>query len=276
MVDSSQFNQPATQQPSAPVGTVAPPPVAQAYAPVPGSGNPQVQGQPAQQPQEPVAPQQPQVDYTALLGQRDAELQRQREQNQQLQSVVSQIQRAAEENQQTQAFNQEMTMALAHADNLPADQARSYLQNQWMQSVQRERIRQQQQMQQFQQQAEQEKKAIAAPLYADHLMTANGLPPEAKQELLALGDPDLMFRMAPQIKARYDSWNAQLQGFQSNQVQNARAQEVAAMQNAGFGAVGGQNTGSFQVEIPDDIDPDEKAMLIYNYQKFGPGYQPQR
>jgi hypothetical protein len=276
MTDSSNFNQPANVSPSVNAGQVAPPTFPQEQPQVPGAVNPQVLGQPAQQQPEPAAPQQPQVDYAAQLAAREAELQRIQSQNQQLQGVVSQIQRAAEENQQAQAFNQELTMMLAHADNLPADQARSYLQNQFQQTIQRERVRNQQQFQQFQQQAEQEKKAIAAPLYADHLLQANGLPPQAKEELLALGDPDLMFRMAPQIKARYDAWNAQIAGVQQSNVQVARAAEVQALQNAGLGAIGGQNTGTFQVEIPDDMDPDERAMLIDDYQRYGPGYQPRR
>ncbi len=266
MVDSFTINQPATQQPSVPVGSVAPPPVAQAYAPVPGSGQPQQPSQPAQQqPEQPVA-QQPEVDYAAQLAARDAELQRVQAQNHQMQSVVNQIQQAAEANQRTQAFNAELQMMLAHADNLPADQAKGYLQGQFQQALQKEQMRAQQERQQLQQQYESEKKQIAAPLYADHLLQANGLPPEAKQELLALGDPELMFRYAPQIKARYDAWNAQISGLQNGQVQQARTQEVMAMQNAGLGAVGGQNGGmTYQLEVSDD--PDERAIQLYEHMK---------
>ncbi len=164
MVDSRYFNSPATQQPSAPVGTVAPPPVAQAQAPMPGPGQPIQPGQPAPQNQQPVAPQAPQVDYQSQIAAREAELHRVQAHNQQLQSVVGQIQRAAEENQQTQAFQQETAMMLAHADNLPADQARTYLQTQMQQVAQRERIRAGQEVQRVQQQADMEKKQIAAPL----------------------------------------------------------------------------------------------------------------
>lgn len=262
MVDSfQQVNQPATQYPSAPVGQVAPPPVAQAHTPVPGSGQPQQQGQPAPQQQQPVA-QQPQVDYAAQLAAREAELQRVSSQNQQLQGVVAQIQQAAEANQRNQAFNAELQMMLAHADNLPADQAKGYLQSQFQRTLQAEQLRAQQQIQQMQQQAESEKKQIAAPLYAEHLLQANGLPPEAKQELLALGDPELMYRYAPQIKARYDAWNAQISGLQNGQIQQGRTQEVMALQNAGLGSVGGQNGGmTYQLEVSDD--PDEAAMQIY-------------
>lgn len=260
MADSFQVNQPATQYPSAPVGTVAPPPVAQAHTPVPGSGPQQPQGQPAPQPQQPVA-QQPQVDYAAQLAAREAELQRVAAQNQQLQSVVGQIQQAAEANQRNQQFNAELQMMLAHADNLPADQAKGYLQTQFQRTLQAEQLRAQQQIQQMQQQAEQEKKAIAAPLYADHLVQANGLPAEAKAELLALRDPELMFNYAPVLKARYDAWNAQFAGVQNNQLQQGRTQEVMAMQNAGLTSVGGQNGGmTYQLEVSDD--PDVAALQI--------------
>lgn len=262
MVDSfQQVNQPATQYPSAPVGQVAPPPVAQAHTPVPGSGQPQQQGQPAQQQQQPVA-QQPQVDYAAQLAQREAELQRVAAQNQQLQGVVTQIQQAAEANQRSQADQQRWTMALAHADNLPADQARGYLEREHQAILQAERIRTQQERQQLQQQYESEKKVIAAPLYADHLMQANGLPPEARAELIAFRDPEVMYQQAPLLKARYDAWNAKLATLQNGQVQQGRTQEVMALQQAGLGSVGGQNGGmTYQLEVSDD--PDVAAMQIY-------------
>jgi hypothetical protein len=260
MVDSFQVNQPATQYPSAPVGQVAPPQAAQAHTPQPGSVQQPQQGQPAPQQQQADA-QKPQVDYAAQLAAREAELQRVSSQNQQLQGVVTQIQQAAEANQRNQQFNAELQMMLAHADNLPADQAKGYLQSQFQRTLQAEQARAQQQIQALQQQSENEKKQIAAPLYADHLLQANGLPPEARQELLALGDPELMYRYAPQIKARYDAWNAQIAGLQNGQLQQGRTQEVMAMQNAGLTAVGGQNGGmTYQLEVSDD--PDTAALQI--------------
>lgn len=260
MADSFQVNQPATQYPSAPVGTVAPPPVAQAHTPVPGSGQPQPQGQPAPQPQQPVA-QQPQVDYAAQLAAREAELQRERAQNQQFQGVLSQIQQAAEANQRSQQFNAELKMKIAHAQNLPHDQVDGYLEREFQAMLQAERMRAQQQQQQLEQRYEAEKKQIAAPLYADHLVQANGLPAEAKAELLALRDPELMFNYAPVLKARYDAWNAQFAGVQNNQLQQGRTQEVMAMQNAGLTSVGGQNGGmTYQIEVSDD--PDVAALQI--------------
>jgi hypothetical protein len=264
MVDSFQHvNQPATQYPSAPVGSVAPPPVAQAHTPVPGSGQPQPQGQPAPQQQQPVA-QQPQIDYAAEIARRDAELQQERSRSQQLQGVVSQIEQAAQANQRNQQFNAELQMMLAHADNLPADQAKGYLQSQFQRTLQAEQMRAQQERQQLEQRYESEKKQIAAPLYADHLLQANGLPPEARQELLALGDPELMYRYAPQIKARYDAWNAQIAGLQNGQLQQNRTQEVMALQNAGLGSIGGQNGGmEYQIEVSDD--PDVAALQVLQH-----------
>lgn len=270
MADSFQVSQPATQYPSAPVGTVAPPPVAQAHTPVPGSGPQQQQGQPAPQPQQPDTVQQAQIDYAAELARRDAEIQRVNTEKQQLQGVVSQIQQAAEANQRNQQDQERWNLALAHADNLPAEQARAYLAREHQSIIQSERIRAQQYAQQIEQQKEAEKKQIAAPLYADHLVQANGLPAEAKAELLALRDPELMFNYAPVLKARYDAWNAQFSGVQNNQLQQARTQEVMALQNAGLGSIGGQNGGmEYQIEVSDD--PDTAALQILQHLRSSRG-----
>lgn len=281
-VDASQIQSPANVNTSVNQGTVAPAPVTQAYQAVPGSSTPVQGSQPASQPQQGVAPQgqeAPVQQPTDEWRQRYEQEQQRRLQTEQeagqLRGVVQQIQTVAQQQEQERQFNERMQVALAAADNMPADEARRYITQQTNVILAEQRRQAQQQIQQAQVQAQQMVQRAALPQYADHLATTLGLTPEAKQELLAYQDPDMMYRMAPVIKQRYDAFNQQLQALQGNQVQNARAQEVAAMQNAGFGAMGGQNVGgSFQVEIPDNLDPDERAMRIYNYEKYGPNWQP--
>lgn len=279
-VDASHMQSPATVQNSVTQGSVAPPPVTQAYDQVPGSGQPQQVSQPGTQQEQPVAPVQntgPSVEdiQRQLEAERNQRLQRDQELAQ-MRGVVGQIQTAAEEQQRQQQFNQRMNTVLAAAENMPTAEANRYIsqQTQLILNEQQNAIRQQsrQQIQQAQQAAQQ----AALPQYAEHLASSLGLSESGKRKLNALGDPELMYKMAPIFKADEDDMNSKLAQFQQNQVQQGRAQEVAAMQNAGLGAIGGQNTGSFQVEIPDDLDPDEKALRILNYQKHGPNWQPRQ
>jgi hypothetical protein len=266
-VDASQITQPAPQQFSPLSGQVAPPAQGQQPASGPGAVPQQPQSQPAQQPQQTVAPEAPasppQID-PAILAERQR-LQQLEAQNRQYQQFVDQLQRAAQENQQNQQFNQNVQMMLARAEAMPQQEANAFLRDQIQSVIAQERLRAQQEVQQVRQQADQQIRMVTAPQYADYLLKQLQLPEEAREELLALGDPDTMLRYAPQVKARHDRYQQQLAQFQNSQVQVARSQEVQAMQNAGLGAFGGQDGGSFQVEIPDHLSADEKAMLIYEY-----------
>lgn len=278
-VDASQLQSPANVNPSVAPGSVAPPPVTQATQAVPGATQ-QVPGSQPAAPQQVVAPQaapaaQPSDEWRQRFEQAEQRRLQAEQELTQHRNVVQQVQRAATEAEQNRQFNERMQVVLAAADNMPSDQARQYIQQQTNSILAQQRQQAQQEIQQAQQQAHQMVQRAALPQYADHLASTLGLSAEAKQELMAYQDPDMMYRMAPVIKQRYDAFQQQIDQLQGNQVQNARAQEVAAQQQAGFGAFGGQNTGgSFQVELPDHLDADEKAMWIYNYQKHGPGWQP--
>lgn len=254
-----------TGAPSQP-GSVAPPQPEREPQVTPGAGEQHQQGQPPQQGQPQVAsdeqqPSQPEVDYQAQL-QREAELRREREAElRKYQDAIGQVQKYAEEQQENQQLQQRINMTLAHADNLPTSEANTYLRNQIAQLVAQERIRNQQTVQNLTQQHEQAVKQIAAPQYADHLIQSIGLPPEAKDELLALRDPDLMYQQAPVIKQRYDHWNQQRQQWEQQQQQFARTAQAGQMRQNGLGAVGGQGAGaSYEIEVSDD--PDERAMQI--------------
>lgn len=263
--------QPATQQPSAAQPSVAPTTPAQGQVGVPGLFGPQGSGQPAANVTgngQPQAPQQAQPQ-SASQANPMVDLDRYRSVENELgqyRQAFSQFQQMAQEGQRNQQLQDRLTQVQAVYDSLPADQARQYLVNQVQSIVGETSMTYQQQLQR----AEQEKMAIArqisAPLYAKHLADTNGLPQQAQDELLALGDPDLMYRQVGVIKARYDEFNRQLSQFQQNQTQVARAQEVQAMSNAGLGAFGGQTAGaSLQLEVSDD--PDEAALQILDFQR---------
>jgi hypothetical protein len=272
MSDRTQGTQPAaTNQSSSTPGSVAPPRVEQdgvtpgvdqnAQNPKPGYLQvPTIaQGQPEQQ--QPQQATQPAEDLAAQLARERQERERLQNETRQYQAAINQVRQYAETQQQTQAQQQQIDMILAQADAMPSSEGAAYLRNQMRTLIQQQQLAAHQQIQQREQQFEQERKILAAPAYADYLMESMQIPAEAKQEILALQDPELMYRMAPQIKQRYEQFNNQLAQFQQGQQQLARSQEVNALRQNGLTAVGGQGAGaSYDIEVSDD--PDERAMQI--------------
>lgn len=270
----------ATPQPSAPSPSVAPGPAAQGnvgvpgvYSPVPGSQTPVPGSQGPAQTSQPGGQQAniaPTVQPT-VPPQSNAELEQERQQRlraeqevNQYRQAMGQFQRLQEQNQQNQQATDRLRMIRATYDSLPSDQAESYLMQQVQGLLGEERLRAQTERQQLEQQFEQRTRVIAAPLYAEDLGKSLGMTPEAVAELKQLGDPEIMYRMAPSIKQRYDWMQSQLGQFQSGQVQMARSQEVAAQAQAGFGAFGGQTAGGdYQLEVSDD--PDEAALQVLDH-----------
>ena len=270
-VDPTQMSQPAVTQPSATPGSVAPPPVAQAHQVTPGAGQPVQGSQPAPQTAAPVAPgtqpvSPPQPQPVAPDPQR---LREQAELNQYRQ-IMGQIAAQAQQQQENNELDQRLTMITARAESMPVAEANTFLREQMKQiAAQRDAIAQQR-IQQREQEFAQRERMLVAPQYADYLVQTLGLPADAKAELLALRDPDLMQNYAPVIKQRYDAWQQQFSQVQQNQVQMARSQEVQAMSQAGLTSFGGQTAGgSMQIEVPDD--PDERAMAILAASEGRPG-----
>lgn len=277
MSDTYQVDQSATQvQPSSP-GVVAPSPSEQGNSGVPESSPAQGTGQPAslapagvvrgesqQVEEQPEQQASSDVDFRAQYEQeRQANLRNQQEMGR-YREIVGQIQRAAEEQQQNNAIQQQIDMMLATADNMSPSEGAAYLRNQIKTTLSQVRNMSQQELHQERLRHEAEKRMIAAPQYADHLIQSLGIPPEAKQELLNLGDPDLMYRQAPVIKERYDQFNQQRKAWEQSQQQLARSQEVTTLRQNGLAAIGGQGAGgAYQLEVSDD--PDERAMQILNH-----------
>jgi hypothetical protein len=278
MTDNAQFSSPAAAQNSINQGQVAPTPVVQSPSVTPGAF-PQVQGgQPAPgQQQVATPPSGPSAEELQRQLEQERQLRLQRDQQvQQFQQGFTQLQAAASAQERERKLQERMNVMLAAASNMTPDESNRYIAQQ-TQALIAERDREAQYaLEQERQQSQQMIRQAAIPEYVNHLVSSVGLSERGREKLLALGDPEQMYKMAQIYKADEDYMQQQIAQLQGGQVQNLRSQEVLAMQNAGLGAVGGQNTGTFQVEIPDDMDPDERAMLIYDYQKYGPGYQPGR
>lgn len=273
MSDRTVPTQPAaTNQSSSAPGSVAPPRTEQDGI-APGAATNQQETKPSflqvppvaasqPQPQPEAKPEpQPSADLAAQLARERQERERLQAETRQYQAAIRQVQQYAETQQQSQAQQQQIDMILAQADSMPSSEGATYLRNQMRNLIQQQQTAAQQQLQTREQQFEQERKVLAAPMYADYLIDSMKIPAEAKQELLSLGDPDLMYRMAPQIKQRYEQFGNQLQQFQQAQQQLGRSQEVLQLQQNGVATVGGQGAGaSYDIEVSDN--PDERAMQI--------------
>jgi len=120
----------------------------------------------------------------------------------------------------------------------------------------------QQERQQWQQILQQQQRVLGAPLYIEKLVKDNGLPSEAKERLMAYGDPDLAERVGvPMLKDYY----AQKQQWEEQLKQAARSQEAQNRANSGLSRLGGNNpptTPSF--EVPDGLSPEQRALWIYD------------
>lgn len=274
-VDAQQITQSATPQGFSPVqGSVASAPAGQSQqgAPetqqprvIPWNQVPQVSVVP-QQAQEPEAPATPQVSAPAGETPEQARL---REENQRLQQQVqqsnqfmTQLQTYAQQQQMSQDFQSRINTIIAAAEGMAPSDANVYLKRQVEDLVKSREMQAQQSFQAREQQFEQERKLLAAPQYAEYLVNHYQMPAEAKERLLAFRDPDIMLAQAPFIKADFDRIAQLQQSAQQTNVQTARAQEIQAMSQAGFGHFGGQNLGNgdYQIEVSDD--PDERAMQV--------------
>jgi hypothetical protein len=258
-------SQPAVQQPSTPQGQVAPPAPMQGGVGAPGVFSQQPVGQPAYQQQPAPAPQAPVPPHPVAdprLGQLQNEVGQYR-------NILGELQRAASQNQQEQQLQNQLAMIQATYDSLPADQAGQYLKNQVMGLLGGVKMQSQQELQQERQRWEGLVRQAASgtqPTYLDYLTEQYQLSPDARKELAQIGDPDVMHRMAPIIKAHHDQLQQYQSQTQQNQVQLGRTQEVAALGQVGLTAFGGQSgTGDIQLEVSDDAD--ERAIQIYDFLK---------
>lgn len=259
----------APPAPSADTGDQAQPGIPQGVAGAPGAGD--AGQQPAHdataQPQTPEPPSPPQID--------PSEVARMRQQLQTYEGTFNKIQSWAQQQEAQQLqqqiqhrYDERVAQARATAENMSPREAIDYLANQmksingeWMQNIRAFE-------QQAQQRLEQERRVLGTPLWVKELVRQADLPPDAEEDLLALGDPALIERNLPRIKKRYDDNRA----LQQRLDQMSRSMQANQMVQQGAGLVGG-TTAPTTPEIPADADPDTKAMLIYQqlYRNAGVG-----
>lgn len=189
--------------PAAPVSTfVTPPAPVAAASPFPGIST------------TPVAPDTapaPGVDIAALqerawlYEQIAPEFERQKQALAQVQQLMAVAQEQAAESDAAQARQTRLGQARQVATNLDHDAALDYMARFHEQEIGQERAAraQQQQQAQWQQQAMIER--VTAPLYAQHLATQHGLPPEYAQRLGMLPDGRQMDAYLPVLKREHEA-----------------------------------------------------------------------
>ncbi len=232
------------------------PPVSPPAAPEPGQ---QTEGQ----------EQQPEVDFRAQAEKyrKEAEANAQRaaqheQKIQQFQQGLEQVMAQQAERQRQQQRQARIDEALARADTMRSEDAKRYLKAE-MQSIEAEYHQSlQQERQQWQMREQQIARTLGAPLYIEKLVKDHGLPAEAKERLMAYGDPELAERVGvPMLRDYYEQkkqWEEQLK-------QAARSQEAQNRAQSGLSRLGGNNppsTPSF--EVPDNLSPEQRALWIYD------------
>lgn len=248
-------------------GTAAPSNPAQDPAPDPGgeqpgfAAAPDAQGAPAQSEQQPG---ESTVDYEARTRELEASLAAREADVNRLSGTMQQVQQWAEQTsaqQQEQQFQQGLQQyeqdIYRRAETMNPQDAYQYIQNENAKIRQALIDRTRQVQQQAQQQVYQVQRTAATPLYLEELARANGLTDAAKQELLAVGDPDLAARQAPLIKQRYE----QIDNLQNQLNQLSRSRQAGQLQAAGVGMVGGTGVQNVPTELAGDSDTRSMQIL---------------
>lgn len=260
-----QYPQTATDNvPSEGQGQVAPTQPTQPYVSVPGQAPVQESYQPVD-PNTQVEPQAspaPTVDYQAQLRELEAERTRLRQQNEQYGQVFQQIKQHTEQESAEKERNERIQAIVSTAESMTPGEASTYMRNQMINMQRQEGVAREQAIQRERMQAQQMITQAVMPQYADHIIQSLGLPAEAKQELLSLGDTELMYRQGPALKARYDQMEQLRQQVNQSTQQQSRSNEVNAMRQNGLTSIGGQAASGFNPnELPSD--PTEKAQVLY-------------
>lgn len=240
----------------------------QESAVVPGQVQDQGQvGQPTQDQAQVDSQQQPSDQQPTQPDPRDERLRSLESELNQARSVISQVQNWAQteadnrrQQQMQQQYSQRIQNARQVADGMGSREGADYLaresiaaQNELFRAMQEERQRLQQQM-------EQRERTLGTPMYAQHIARQAGLPEDAVDELLALGDPNLMQRYLPHIQRRHQEQQQLKQQLESL----ARNQQANQIVQQGGGSSGQGTIAPQSMPNLDDMDPMDKARVIYN------------
>lgn len=171
----------------------------------------------------------------------------------------AQQQQAEQQRQQIQGrYTQRIQQMKSTAENMGSQEAIDYMARE-QENITQEFFQHMQQAEQaMEQRIQQERRVLGTPLWVKELVRQSGLPEDAEQELLALGDPSLIERQVPHVKKRYDA-NRQLQE-QLDQL--SRSMQAGQLVDQGAGIAGG-TVAPPSIAIPEDADPDTKAKMIY-------------
>jgi len=219
---------------------------------------------------------QPETEEQRALREREAEIERLRQQNASHEQVINRVREFAEQQAiQTQRqqvandFNTRRERIYATAREMDPQSGMEFISRE-MATLNNDALRLAEQVeQQAQQRSQAEREAIATPLYARHLVQAAGLPEEYEQRLLAFGNPNAMYAQMPHIVADYQRTKA----LQDQIDQIGRTAQANGLVRQGAGMVGGAIAPQTIPVEYDDSDPDAKARAIYNAMKARQ-YQP--
>jgi hypothetical protein len=222
--------------------------------------NPSAAGEPNEQQREP-------VDYEAMIRQERQAREAAEAERGRLQQTLGQVeqgfQRIQQQNQQQadrQAFEQRRQSILQRADTMRADEANRFIASE-MDSLYDEFQNKTSQLQQSMEQRQmQVLRQVATPLYIDDLIKRNNLPPEAREDLMRFGDPDVAANAVPFIKRQYD----ERKQLEERLEQLARSQQATQTAQSGVGRLGGYNGApGAATDIPEGLSADERALWVY-------------
>jgi flagellar biosynthesis GTPase FlhF len=265
--DAARTPVPGSQTPVVAAGTAASTPVSAATrsAMAPAQGAPATAGEPGHGQTESGSG--AEVDYRARAEELERRAAAAEDQARRLQGTLGEVQtwaQRAEAEQRLKAqeaeANRRRREIMEQAGRMPVRESNQFIEKE----IAKLESDYQRQLQEREQMAQQEKmqlaRQLATPLYIDELVRQHGLPPEAKERLMSFGDPDVAAKQLPWIKQEYDH----IQNLQNQLNQLSRTQRSGYLQEQGLGMVGGTSAVQSGYDIPDNVDPDTRAMLILN------------
>lgn len=230
------------------------PPVSPSAAPEPGQNS---------------TPPEENIDYRSLSEQYQREAQEAQQRAAQNESQVTRIKSGLEQyltqqqEQQRQAqYQQRVRDMTSRANTMQQDDAERYIHSETQNIIGEFQNAIVQERQQAAMREQQIARTLGAPLYIEKLVKDNGLPAEARDDLMAYGDPDLAERVGvPQLKRYYQ----QKKDWEERLTQASRSQQAQQRAQSGLNHLGGNNppaTPAF--EVPEGLSAEQRATWIYD------------
>lgn len=168
-----------------------------------------------------------------------------------------------QQQQQRQAqYQQRLREMTTRANTMQQEDAERYIQNETQNIINEFQNALAMERQQAAVREQQIARTLGAPLYIEKLVKDNKLPAEAREKLLAYGDPDLAERVGvPMLKDYYQ----QKAEWEERLTQASRSNQAQQRANSGLNRLGGNNppaTPAF--EVPDGLSKEQQAIWIYD------------